>query len=160
MKRLFIIPALVLCILTFCGGAVPSKRIPAFIDPTGTYTLTGKVKRNRVVGHSGEMRVELLDSGRVAISFYMNKGYPNYESGSFIDTLTYDEDMARYSPSCDSTCTMIFWFTDKSMELRGLYTDPKSSCGFVSGVMRAAIFEKTSGDRPIIQDLSAHGVVR
>jgi len=160
MKRLFIIPALVLCMLTFCGGAVPSKRIPTFIDPTGTYTLTGTVKRNRVMGHSGELRVELLDdSTKVAISFYMNKGYPNYESGSFTDTLKYNEDMARYTPSCDSTCTMIFWFTDKTMELRGLYTNPNSSCGFAIGVMKAAIFQKTSWNRPIIQDLSAHGVV-
>lgn len=159
MNRLFIIPALLFCTFIFCGGAAPVKRIPEFINPTGTYTLTGRIKRNKMMGHSGELRVELLDSSRVAVSFYMNKGYPNYESGSFIDTLKYNEDMARYTPSCDSSCTMIFWFTDKTMELRGLYSNPTSSCGFASGVMKAAIFQKTSSDKPIIQDLSAHGVV-
>lgn len=160
MKRLFIIPALLLCQGLLCGGVVPKHRVPDFIDPTGTYTLTGTVKRNHVVGHSGEVRVQLLDSERVAISFYMNKGYPNYESGSLIDTLKYNEDMARYTPSCDSDCTIIFWFSEKEMELRGLYSNPRTSCGMATGVMTAAIFEKTSWARPIIQDLSAHGVVR
>jgi hypothetical protein len=102
----------------------------------------------------------LLDSSRVAISFYINKGYPNYEAGSMIDTLIYNEDIARYTPSCDSTCTIIFWFSDKTMELRGLYSNPHSSCGFATGVMTAAIFAKTSREKPVIQDLSAHGIVR
>jgi hypothetical protein len=160
MKRLFIIPILLLCQGLLCGGAAPHLRVPDFIDPTGTYTLTGTVKKNHVVGHSGELRVVLLDSDRVAISFYMNKGYPNYESGSFTDTLKYNEDMARYTPSCDSACTIIFWFSAKAMELRGLYTNPHTSCGFATGVMTAAVFQKTSWDKPVIQDLSAHGVMR
>jgi len=164
MKRLFIIPALLLCQTLLPGGVVPSHphgpRVTDFIDPTGTYTLTGTIKKHRVMGHSGELRVQLLDSSRVAIAFYINKGYPNYESGSFTDTLKYNDDIARYTPACDSDCTIIFWFADKSMELRGLYKDPHTSCGFAVGVMTAAIFQKTSWEKPVIQDLSAHGVVR
>jgi hypothetical protein len=160
MRRLFIIPVLFLCQGLLCGAAAQDLVSSGFVDPTGTYTLAGVVRKNRVMGHSGEVRVVLLDSSRVAISFYINKGYPNYEAGSMIDTLRYNDDMARYTPSCDSTCTIIFWFSDKTMELRGLYSNPHSSCGFATGVMTAAIFQKTSGDRPVIQDLSAHGIVR
>jgi hypothetical protein len=155
LRRLFIFPILLLCQGLLCSGVTTD-----FIDPTGTYTLTGSVKKNHVVGHSGELRVELLDSGRVAISFYINKGYPNYESGSLIDTLDYDGDVARYKPSCDSTCTIIFRFYPKTVELMGLYSNPHSSCGFATGVMTAAVFAKTSWDKPVIQDLSAHGNVR
>jgi len=160
MRRLFIIPILFLCHGLLCGAAAQDLVSSGFIDPTGTYTLTGTVRKNRVMGHSGEIRVVLLDSSRVAISFYINKGYPNYEAGSMIDTLKYNDGMARYTPACDSTCTIIFWFSDKTMELRGLYSNPHSSCGFATGVMTAAIFQKTSADRPVIQDLSAHGIVR
>ncbi|MDO6433697.1 hypothetical protein Q4E93_24005 [Flavitalea sp. BT771] len=160
MRRLFIIPILFLSQGLLFGAAAQDLTGSGFVNPTGTYTLTGTVRKNRVMGHSGEVRVVLLDSSRVAISFYINKGYPNYEAGSMIDTLKYNEDMARYTPSCDSTCTMIFWFSDKAMELRGLYSNPNSSCGFANGVMTAAIFIKTSRDKPVIQDLSAHGIVR
>jgi hypothetical protein len=157
MSRLFIISVLFLCQGLFSSGVLPHATAPDFIDPTGTYTLTGKVKKNRVMGHSGELRVSLLDSSRVAISFYINKGYPDYASGAMTDTLKYNEDMARYTPSCDSTCTIIFWFSSRTAEIRGLYTNPHSSCGFASGVMTAAIFEKTSEEKPVIQDLSARG---
>ena len=154
MRRLFIIPIALLCQALLCSGVTRE-----FIDPTGTYTLTGHVRKNQVKGHSGEIRVELLDSSRVAISCYINKGYPNYEAGSIIDTVAYDENVARYQPSCDSTCTIIFHFYPKTVELLGLYSNPRTSCGFASGVMTAAVFEKTSWDRPVIQDLSAHGIV-
>jgi hypothetical protein len=154
MVRLFIFPALLFCQGLLCSGVAPD-----FIDPTGTYTLTGTVKKHHLIGHSGELRVVMLDSGRIAISFYLNKGYPNYESGSFMDTLIYDENVARYHPACDTTCTIIFHFFDKTVELLGLYSNPHSSCGFATGVMTAAIFEKTSWEKPVIQDLSAHGKV-
>jgi hypothetical protein len=154
IKRLFIIPVVLLCQGLLCSGVAPE-----FVNPTGTYTLTGTVRKHHVLGHSGEVRVELLDSGRIAISCYINKGYPNYESGSLMDTLLYDDNVARYHPSNDSTCTIIFHFYPKTVEILGLYDDPHSACGFATGVMTAAIFEKTSWDKPVIQDLSAHGVV-
>ena len=154
MSRLFIFPVLLLC-----QGLLSSGVSTNFIDPTGTYTLTGTVRKHHMVGHSGELRVELLDSGRIAVSFYINKGYPNYESGSLIDTLLYDENVARYKPPGDSTCTIIFRFAAKTVELLGLYSNPHCSCGFAKGVMTAAIFDKTSWDKPVIQDLSAHGNV-
>ncbi|HVU55309.1 MAG TPA: hypothetical protein VHD83_09650 [Puia sp.] len=161
MRRLLIIPVVLLCQGLLCSGVTPqfSSVAPEFINPTGTYTLTGHVRRNHVVGHSGEIRVELLDSGRIAIACYFNRGYPNYEAGSIIDTLPYDENLARYHPSCDSTCTIIFRFYPRTVELMGLYDNPRASCGFATGVIAAAVYEKTSWDRPVIQDLSAHGNV-
>ena len=60
MKRLFIIPVVLLCQGLLCSGVAPD-----FINPTGTYTLTGTVRKHHVLGHSGEIRVELLDSGRI-----------------------------------------------------------------------------------------------
>jgi hypothetical protein len=130
----------------------------AFIDPTGTYILKGNVEKNKIVSHSGEMRVKLLDHGKLAMCFYINKGYPGYEFISFVDTLLYDDDhFARYKPSPDADCTILFLFNNKNAEIQQVYTDPKSGCGFGKDILISTIFKKFSNERPVIQDLSAHG---
>jgi hypothetical protein len=129
-----------------------------FVNPTGTYILKGEIKNSKIVGHSGELRVRLLDSARVALSFYINKGYPGYESGSLMDTLHYEDNQTIYHPSNDSSCAIYFAFEDGSAEVFDALTDPHSGCGFGPGVMIPAIFDKTSSEVPVIQDLSLHGI--
>ena len=145
MKSLFFFP-----ILLFGGFFSGRYFDPQFIDPTGTYTLTGVVKKNRILTHSGEIRVVLLSSEKIALSFYINAGYPDYASGSLLDTLNYNENVASYSPSNDSSCSVIFRFTGKAVEILQLYSNPHSGCGFPKGVLTSTIFEKTSEDRPIL----------
>jgi len=132
-------------------------KIPAFINPTGTYLLKGEVKDSRIVGHYGELRVRLLDSGAIALCFYVNKGYPNYEFGSLMDTLSYDGSRAIFKPANDSSCDIYFVFELRSVGISQVLTDPHSGCGFRPGVIIPAVFEKTSSDVPVIQDLSVHG---
>ncbi|HWK06367.1 MAG TPA: hypothetical protein VNS58_22165 [Puia sp.] len=132
--------------------------VPGFIDPTGTYILTGTIKNNRITGHSGEIRVQLLGSHQIALCFYITKGYPAYESGSFMDTLAYDDSTARYYPGKDSCCTILFYFHLRGVEIMEIYTDPHLCYGFANGVLISAVFKKTSADKPIIQDLSNHGM--
>ena len=81
MRSLFYLPLLLL------NGSLFSDH-QIFIDPTGTYLLKGEVKKNKIVGHSGEFRVRLLNANTVAMCLYLNKGEPGYESGFFTrDTL-------------------------------------------------------------------------
>lgn len=134
-----------------------AARSPTFINPTGTYLLKGKVNKSRIVGSFGELRVHLLDSGTIALTFYLNKGYPGYESGALLDTLHYKENFAIYRPMNDSTCAIHFSFEYWSVSVSEELSDPHSGCGFRPGVMVAAVFDKTSSDIPVIQDLSSHG---
>ncbi len=130
----------------------------AFIDPTGTYILKGNVEKNRIVSHSGEIRVKLLSRNSVAIAFYITKGYPDYESLSFVDTLMYDDDhYVRYKPSPTADCTLLFSFSNRNAEIQQIYSDPVSGCGFGNGVLISTVFKKFSNERPVIQDLSGHG---
>jgi hypothetical protein len=154
MKCLFVLPLLFLAWYPLTGE--PAR--PDFIDPTGTYILTGTVKKNRITGHSGELRARLLDRHTVAVCFYINKGYPGYESGSFTDTLAYEDNSISYRPSYDTSCSVLFSFQPMMVEMLQIYTDPHSGCGFGPGIMIPATFQKSSGDIPIIQDLSAHGI--
>jgi hypothetical protein len=92
---------------------------------------------------------------------YITKGYPGYESISFVDTLVYDDNhFARYKPSQNSDCTVLFSFSNKNAEIQQIYSDPKSGCGFGNGVLISTIFRKLSKERPVIQDLSAHGTTK
>jgi hypothetical protein len=127
---------------------------PAFVNPTGTYLLKGEVKNNKIFGHSAEMRVRLLDTITVAICLYLNKGYPGYESGNFLDTLHYEDNRVSYHPVGDSSCSIYFAFDEKTVEIFEVLTDPHSGCGFLPGVLVPAILEKTTSDNPVIQDLS------
>ena len=61
--------------LLLISGSLPVGS-PDFINPTGIYLLKGEVKNNKIIGHSGELRVRLLDSITVAICLYLSKGYP------------------------------------------------------------------------------------
>ncbi len=150
MKTLFLI-----CLL-LNSGSTAHDSIPEFIDPTGTYILKGKVVKHEIVGHSGEIRVKLLNARSIAMCFYINSGYPDYISGSFIDTLPYRDNQVRYQPA-HSGCIIQFCFDHKMAEIQQLLTDPRSGCGFSPGVMISAFFRKSSSERPVIQDLSKHG---
>lgn len=153
MRSLFILSA-----LYFSRLFSPADLHPEFIDPTGTYVLMGTVKKNRITGHSGEIRVLLLDSERIALCFYLTKGYPGYESGSFMDTLPYDGSYTHYTLKKDTTCTILFYFYRNKVEIMPTYSDPYSGGGFANGVLISAVFEKSSADKPVIQDLSARGI--
>jgi hypothetical protein len=140
-------------------SGVPSTGDQVFVDPTGTYILKGETRNNTIVGNSGELRARLLDSQTVAISLYLNKGYPGYESGALMDTLHYEDNKVVYTPGTDSSCSIYFAFGRKSVEIFQTLTDPHSDCGFRPGVLKAAVYEKISSDIPVIQDLSGHGVL-
>lgn len=146
-----------LLLILIIGGYsfIPTVSSPKFIDPTGTYILKGETRKNRIVSHSGEIRIKLLDSQTVAMSFFICKGYPGYEKGSFVDTLAYENNRVLYHPAQDGGCTVSFWFDGESASTEQYFTDPTSPCGFAKGVMIAASFEKKSSETPVIQDLSA-----
>jgi hypothetical protein len=146
---------LFLSIVLLSGDSLTNS--PTFIDPTGTYLEKGEVKNSKIVGHYGELRVRLLDTSTIALCFYVNNGYPNYESGSFMDTLHFEDNRAIYGPANDTSCRIFFSFQLRSVEVSELLTDPHSGCGFHPGVMIPAVLEKTSSDIPVIQDLSVHG---
>lgn len=130
-----------------------------YVDPTGTYILKGNIEKNKIVSHSGEIRVKLIGHNKVAICFYINKGYPGYESLSFVDTLVYDDNhFVRYKPSSNRDCTILFSFTNKNAEIQQVYTDPRSGCDFGKNIVISAVFKKFSSEEPIIQDLSVHGM--
>lgn len=140
-------------VLLYAHQCPPAGNL-TFINPTGTYLLKGDVKRNNITGHFGELRVQLLDSQTVAFCFYISNGYPDYSIAAALDTLHYEDNLIRYRPRKDSTCFLVLSFSARSVEIMKVFTDPGTGCGFTPGIVVPATFEKTSSERPIIQDFS------
>ena len=151
MRSLFYLPLLLLL-----SGSLFSDR-EIFIDPTGTYLLKGEVRKNKIVGRSGELRVRLLNAKTVAMCLYLSKAEPGYESGFLLDTLHYGDNQCIYIPGGDTSCAIYFVFAVKSVEIYEALSNPQGGCGFRPGVLEPAVFNKTSADIPVIEDLSGRG---
>lgn len=132
-------------------GQPPSR---SSLNPTGTYILKGEKHRSEIKGNFAEIRVKLINDSQVAIAMYCNKGYPGYASGSFTDTLAYADNRAVLFSRLDPSCQIIFSFDLGGLDIKQIYTDPSSTCGFGKGVFPLGFIEKYSSDTPVIQSLS------
>jgi len=132
-----------------------SKANSKFINPNGTYRL-GKNKTNKsgeIYGYFGEVRIKLIDSSKIAMSFYVCKGAPGYNSGSFIDTLDYNKNQSFYIPDDDKTCRLTFSFNKKGITVAQTQDNLNSGCGFGHGVFADGYYKRVSREVPEIIDL-------
>ena len=127
----------------------------SFLNPTGTYKFNEKtVKRDgEVYGYFGEIRVKLIDSSKIAMSFYVCKGAPSYNSGSFIDTLDYVNEKVIYIPEDDSTCRITFYFKKHGIDVIQSQANLNFGCGFGHAVFADGYFKRISRKTPEIIDL-------
>lgn len=136
------------------SGQVKTK--PNFVNPTGSYKLDSKttVKQGDTYGYFGDIDVKLLDSSRIAMSFFVCKGAPSYNMGSFIDNLTYKNNIAIHTtPEDDTTCRINFIFTKKGITVDQHQADLNFGCGFGHGVFADGFYKKTTSKVPVIIDL-------
>lgn len=126
-----------------------------FLIPTGTYKLNEKtIKRDGdIYGYFGEIRVKRLDSSKIAMSFYVCKGAPSYNSGSFIDTLDYIKGKAVYIPEDDSTCKITFHFKKQGIDVTQSQANLNVGCGFGHAVFADGYYKKVSKKTPEIVEL-------
>ena len=132
------------------------KKATNFINPTGSYKLDSKttVKDGDTYGHFGDIDVKLLENSRIAISFFACNGAPSYSMGTFIDTLTYQNNVAIYTtPEDDTTCRIKFTFTKKGITAEQHQADLNFGCGFGHAVFADGFYKKTSSKVPVIVDL-------
>jgi hypothetical protein len=122
------------------------------INPTGTYILETDTitKDGERFGYTGRIQVKLLKSNKIAMSFGVMKGAPSYNSGSFVDTLSYITNKAIYTvPSdIDPSCKITFTFSEKDVKIVEETDDYNSGCGFGHAVVADGVFNKKSSDIP------------
>jgi len=147
-----------LLFLSACLAVMGQARKTAFfVNPTGSYKLDEKttVKDGDTYGYFGDINVKLLDSSRIAISLFVCKGAPSYNSGSFIDTISYLNNTAIHrTPEDDTSCRINFAFTKKGIQVEQYQANPNFGCGFGHAVFADGFYKKTSSKIPEIIDLA------
>jgi hypothetical protein len=124
-----------------------------YIDPTGIYKYGQIEKNEKNQKYFGEIQVLALSKDKIIVSLFLCKGYPSYNSGSFIDTLEYKENKTIYFyPKTNPTCKIYFNFTKKNLIIK--QDSINDDCGFGNGVYADCLMKKTSSLRPKIVDLA------
>ena len=126
-----------------------------FINPTGSYKLNGRtVKKNgETYGYFGDIKVKLLANSRIAITLFVCKGAPSYNSGTIWDTLHYQNNKAIYlTPEDDSTCKITFTFKKTGIFINQQQANLNFGCGFGHGVFADGYYKKISSKIPVIDD--------
>ena len=124
-----------------------------YIDPTGTYKLESRTKKKGVdiYGYAGQIQVKKLTSDKIVMTFEVNRGAPSYNSGSFVDTLTYKNNKALYTvPEMDASCKITFDFDKKGVLVKEQTEDFNSGCGFGHAVVADGFYRKMSIRTPIL----------
>ena len=142
--------------LSIC--CVASAQTSDFINPAGVYNYDGKtVKKNgETYGYFGTIKVVMLDSTRILMSFYVCKGAPSYNSGSFVDTLGYSNNLAIYHGDRsmpETMCKLTFLFSAKGISAELFSDDLNSSCGFGHAVDAHGFYKRAKGKMPGIKEI-------
>jgi len=116
-------------------------------NPTGTYVYQGKTteKDGETYGYFGTIQVKKLTDTKIVMTFYICKGAPSYNSGSFVDTLDYKNNQAIHT---DEECITIFSFSKTGIDVKE--TSERSCWG--AGVVAHGHFRKKSSKRPILTE--------
>jgi hypothetical protein len=130
----------------------------SFVNPNGLYEYDGKTykKNGETYGYSGTIKVLLLDTNKILVSFYVCKGAPSYNSGSFVDTLNYSKNQAVYrgdTTIADFTCRLTFLFTPKGIDAELFSDNPNWACGFGHAVDAQGFYKRAKGKVPSKEDI-------
>ena len=128
-----------------------------FIDPTGIYRYAGKtIKKNgETYGYFGNAKVLLLDTTSVIVNFFICKGAPSYNSGSFVDTLHYEKNQVVYNGDglTDSTCKLEIKFARDKFFVQLFSQNINWACGFGHGVDAYGNFKKVTSKKPTSEEI-------
>ncbi len=124
----------------------------AGLDPTGTYEYKGKTTNinGQIFGpYTGTIQVKKIADTKIVMTFFVCKGEPSYNSGSFADTLTYINRASVYTtPDEDTTCKITFHFDKEGVTVKEETADYNWGCGFGHAVVADGRYKKTSSKIP------------
>jgi hypothetical protein len=126
-----------------------------YVNPTGTYHLVSKTKKKDgdVYGWFGTIQVKTLTENKIAMTFYICKGAPGYNSGSFVDTLLYQDNKAVYADedTVNKKCVTTFVFSTKGVAVSENANYDFGTC-WGHGVAAFGHFRKKSSKVPVLTE--------
>ena len=129
-----------------------------FVNPSGLFEYDGKTlkKDGEIYGYFGTIKVLQLDSNKILVSFYVCKGAPSYNSGSFIDTLEFSNNQAIYrgdTTAPELTCKLTFHFTPKGINAEVFSENPNWACGFGHAVDAQGFYKRVKRKFPTKEEI-------
>lgn len=124
-------------------------------DITGTYHLNKHIDIENdypIESYFGNLQVVPWGEDSVILNFYINKGHPSYNTGSFIDTLLIENEILTYQTTCGTNCKVQFSFYETRVHVKSGAEDTSRNCCFGYGVVVNDYYEKTSDAVPILVD--------
>ena len=145
MRQLLIIFSIIVTFILM--NFLASGQTCKFVNPTGLYKYSGKSykKDGETYGYFGNVKVYLVDSSTIHLNFYICKGAPSYNSGSFIETLNYKNNKAVYfgdTTMPELTCKLTFDFTKTGINVELHSVNPNWACGFGHSVDAKGYYKK------------------
>ncbi len=130
----------------------------SYINPKGSYKYQGEItiKNGDTYGYFGNINIQQLTKNKIAVSFFICKGAPSYNSGSFVDTFMYANNYFEYLGVNDSSCLISFKVTKLGITVNENTSDFNFGCDFGHGVVANGFFEKTSNRTPEIKNQLIH----
>jgi len=129
----------------------------AQINPTGTYIIGKGLRQedNEAKGNFGEIRVKKISPTKVAVALYVISDAPAYDSGDFVDTLTFRNNQAVFAKSgFDTSCRIYFGFSKSLLVVKQTSKIHPSPCGFGWNANISGVYKKVSAKAPVIRDLT------
>ncbi|WP_018343623.1 hypothetical protein [Cytophaga aurantiaca] len=114
-------------------------------DQTGTYEFQGKTtkKDGDIYGYFGTIQVKKLSDTKIVMTFFICKGAPSYNSGSFVDTLDFINNIVTY---INEDCITTFTFSKKGINI----SEKSERDCWGHGVVAHGYFRKISKKQPIL----------
>jgi hypothetical protein len=119
-------------------------------DPSGIYVYDSIANGNNV--YFGEIRIKKYVGQKYIMTFFICKGEPSYNSGSFIDTIEFKSKRFNYTTADDTTCLTTFNVSDSGLVINEKTENYNFGCGFGHAVVAHGFFRKTSNSTPILLD--------
>jgi hypothetical protein len=118
-------------------------------------TQRKKNKNDVTYGYIVDILIRPILNNKVEVKLYICKGYPNYNSGTIIDTLTIINNKAIYKNSeVDSSCLITFLFFKRGIKVVEISNNYNSGCGFGYAVIADGFYTKKSDKIPTLKEMN------
>ena len=127
------------------------------VNPIGFYSLDSKkeTKNGETYGYFGDILIRPILKNKVEVKLFICKGYPSYNSGTIIDTLTIINNKAIYkNTEIDSSCLITFLFFKRGIKVGEITNDYNSGCGFGHAVVADGFYRKKSDKIPTLKEMN------
>ena len=121
-----------------------------YINPRGTFQYVGKtiVKNDETYGYFGTIQVKTISKNKIVMTFYICIGAMSYNSGSFVDTLDYKNNVAVHK---QGDCITTFAFTATGINVK---ETSNGSCWGIGVIAHGHFRRESSKQSVLVEPLS------